>query len=454
MIECISVIGLGHLGAPMAAVLANAGYKVSAADIDAAKVQAMRERRPPVLEPGFEELLRSASTRLTATSDVAEAVRDSDLSFIVVPTPSGKDGSFGLQYVLEVCSVAGGAIREKPTGHVFVITSTVMPGSTGGAIRRKLENESGKLMGQGFGLCYSPQFIALGSVIRNLLHPDFNLIGESDPRSGDILAELYRSVCEGSPPAVRMNFVNAELTKLAVNTYVTTKISFANMLARICEHVPEADVDVVTSALGSDTRIGPKFLRGAIGYGGPCFPRDNAALASAARSVGAEALLAEATDRFNRDQASWLAELVKAYVPPSGTVGVLGLAYKPDTDVVEESHGLYLVNALAADAISVIAYDPLARVDSVRITESAAECVDQSDVVVITTPLDEYRHLDWSTISSAERPRTVVDCWRHYPELDNVEGILYVPLGIGPIESEHGEQSLSLTESSVDRAVS
>ena len=177
-----------------------------------------------------------------------------------------------------------------------------MPGSTGGTLLPALEEHSGKKCGTDFGLCYNPEFIALGSVIRDMLNPDMILIGESDARSGEILEELYQGVCESNPRIQRMNFVNAELTKLSVNTFVTTKISYANMLAQVCETLPGADVDVVTSAIGCDTRIGQKYLKGALGYGGPCFPRDNVAFSALARANGAPALLAEATDQLNRSR--------------------------------------------------------------------------------------------------------------------------------------------------------
>src|SRR5205823_507099 len=172
----------------------------------------------------------------------------------------------------------------------------------------------------------------LGSVVRDMLKPDMILIGEFDQRCGDILEELYAGMCESEPHIQRMNFVNAELTKLSVNTFVTTKISYANMLAQVCETLPGADVDVVTSAIGCDSRIGNKYLKGALGYGGPCFPRDNVAFSALARANGVPALLAEATDQMNRRQVPRLAELILSRLPEGGTVGILGLAYKPDTD--------------------------------------------------------------------------------------------------------------------------
>ena len=161
----------------------------------------------------------------------------------------------------------------------------------GSEIREALERHTGRMVGADLGLCYSPLFVAIGSIVRDMLRPDMVLIGESDEKAGEVLEAIYGRCCNNRPVVRRMNFVNAELTKIAVNTFVTTKISYANMLADICERLAGADVDMVTQAMGSDTRIGSKCLRGAIGYGGPCFPRDNVAFAALARSAGARAWL-------------------------------------------------------------------------------------------------------------------------------------------------------------------
>ena len=260
-------------------------------------------------------------------------------------------GAFSLDYVLSVMELIGEALRGKDSYHLVALTSTVMPGATGGPVRETLEEASGKQAGVDFGLCYSPEFIALGSVIQDFLHPDFLLIGESDERSGAELAEIYRRTVENDPPVAHLNFVNAELAKISVNTFVTTKIAFANMIARICEKLPGADVDAVTSALGLDSRIGAKYLRGAISYGGPCFPRDNIALATLARSLGAPAFVAEATDAGNRDGIERLADIMRLDSSRKCR-GVLGLAYKPNTDVVEESPGVHLLKALGMSAAS------------------------------------------------------------------------------------------------------
>ncbi len=252
-------------------------------------------------------------TDLTATQNIEEATRSTQITFIVVATPSEPNGGFSLRFVLPVCEAIGRVLRSKTEFHLICLTSTVLPGMTGGEVLETLERASGKQVGRDFGLCYSPEFIALGSVIRDFLNPDFLLIGESDSRSGDLLESLYQQVCQNSPAVARMNFVNAEMAKLAVNTYITTKISFANMLARICEQIPEANVDVVTKAIGLDSRIGGKYLKGAISYGGPCFPRDNLALTHLAHEIGAPADIAEATHRFNLSQVSWLADLVQRH---------------------------------------------------------------------------------------------------------------------------------------------
>jgi UDPglucose 6-dehydrogenase len=434
----LSIVGLGKLGAPMAACLAAKGFPVIGVDVDAQKVNAINNAQAPVFEPGLPELLQVAKTRLKATQDILTAVLNSEVTFVVVPTPSEPDGSFSLRYVLQACEGIADALKRKPEWHLVVITSTISPGSMDTAIRPFLEERSGKRSGVDFGMCYNPEFIALGSVIRDFLNPDFVLIGESDERSGQVLEGIYRQVCENDPPIVRMNFINAELTKLAVNTFVTTKISFANMLARICERLPGADVDVVTRALGLDSRIGAKYLKGAVSYGGPCFPRDNLALIATARKVGAPADIAEATDRFNRWQVKWLADFVQEHLPEGGAVGILGLAYKPGTDVVEESVGLLLARELREQRVRVIAYDP-AGVENARrmlgdgviFVNSPQACIDLSDIVVVATPWKEFHSLPGETWERHSPPRVVIDCWRVLRGLEGCGGVIYVPLGKG-----------------------
>jgi len=271
-----------------------------------------------------------------------------------------------------------------------------------------------------------------------MLNPDMILIGESDPRSGELLEGLYKGVCDSNPRIQRMNFVNAELTKLSVNTFVTTKISYANMLAQVCERLPGADADVVTSAIGCDSRIGQKYLKGALGYGGPCFPRDNVAFSALARATGAPALLAEATDQLNRRQVPRLTEIVRSRLPDGGTVGVLGLSYKPDTEVIEESQGLELAKYLASIGFQVVVYDPAAMENAKRqigsavtYAASAAECARQADVLVITTAWAEFKKLTPADLKSGERRPVIIDCWRILPASLFADLTDYLRLGFG-----------------------
>jgi UDPglucose 6-dehydrogenase len=324
---------------------------------------------------------------------------------------------------------------------VVVITSTVMPGSTGGEIRAALEAHSGRQVGEALGLCYNPEFIALGSVVRDMLQPDMILIGESDEKAGDVLQRIYERSCDNKPAIRRMNFVNAELTKIAVNTYVTTKISYANMLADVCDRIPGADVDVVTQAVGSDSRIGTKYLRGAIGYGGPCFPRDNVAFSRLARSLGARSELAEATDTLNDYQVERVVSAIEANLTGTGPVGLLGLSYKPETSVIERSQGVAVLAALLARGHQVVAYDPKALANAqaevktpFTAAATAEACVRAAAVLVVMTPWPEFRALPAEAFARPSR-RTVIDCWRvlSREEVGAVANLQY--LGMGAAES-------------------
>jgi UDPglucose 6-dehydrogenase len=422
----------------MAAVMAHKGHTVVGVDLNPASVEAINAGRAPVNEPGLQDMIHANRERLSATLDYEEAILSTDVTFIIVPTPSDPDGRFSMRYALASAEKIGAALRKKNDWHLVVLSSTVMPGSTGGVMLPALERYSGKKVGSDFGLCYNPEFIALGSVIRDMLNPDMILIGESDPRSGAILEEFYGGVCESGPQIRRMNYVNAELTKLSVNTFVTTKISYANMLAQVCETLPGADVDVVTTAIGCDSRIGTKYLKGALGYGGPCFPRDNIAFSAVARTNGVPALLAEATDQLNKRQVPRLTELILAHLPEGGTVGIMGLSYKPNTEVIEESQGLALAKFIAEKGIRVVVYDPAAMPnaksqlpDSVVYASGVAECAQHADVLAITTPWAEFRSLRPSHLKRSTPPPAVLDCWRLLSRKEFQEAATYFTLGAG-----------------------
>ena len=433
----ISVIGLGKLGAPLAAVLASKGFSVVGTDLHRPYVDSINAGEAPVDEPRLQELIEANRDRLRATMDAAAAVAETDVTFIIVPTPSDESGRFRNSYILTAIEAVGAGLRQKNSYHVVVVTSTVMPGSTGGEIRAALEVASGRSLGEQLGLCYNPEFIALGSVVRDMLSPDVILIGESDAKAGDVLERIYQQSCDNKPAVHRMNFVNAELTKISVNTFVTTKISYANMLADICDRIAGADVDVVTAAVGADSRIGAKYLRGAIGYGGPCFPRDNVAFASLARTIGARAELAEATDLVNRHQVERVVGAILARTTHPGPIGILGLSYKPDTAVVEQSQGVALAGRLIAEGHEVIAYDPkaldnaqAALAGSMIAAASAEECVRRASIVVVMTPWPEFRSIPLSAFTRPQR-LTVIDCWRLFAreEVGTVAEVVYLGQG-------------------------
>jgi UDPglucose 6-dehydrogenase len=418
----IAVVGLGKLGAPLAAVLASKGNDVRGIDVNPEAVRLLNEGIAPVEEPGLQDLVSASHDRLSATTELGAAA-DADVTILLVPTPSDDRGAFSNEHVLAALDEVGRGLRGRDDYHVVVVASTVMPGSCDTEIRPALESASGRRVGETLGLCYSPEFIALGSVIRDMLEPDMVLIGESDARAGEVLERLYASVCENDPPFRRMSLVNAELTKIAVNTYVTMKISYANALADMCERLPGADVAAVTDALGLDTRIGPKYLRGAISYGGPCFPRDNKAFSVFARDLGAEPLLAEATDAVNVAQTDRLARVVQSRLKSGNAVGILGLAYKPDTGVIEESPGVALARLLGNAGYEVRVYDPVATeaaLDALgglaQASSSAAELLEQSDVTVIATPWPEFADLPIEALEREGRSTVVIDCWRQLPE--------------------------------------
>ncbi len=438
----VSVVGLGKLGSPMVACLAEKGYSVIGVDVNPTFVSQINEGKAPVQEPGLGEMLDRNRDRIRATTEYSDAIANSNTTFIIVPTPSEADGGFSLKYVLSSIEHIGAALRNKTEFHLVVITSTVMPGCTEGPIREALEQASGKLCGEGFGLCYSPEFIALGNVIYDMLNPDFVLIGESDQRSGKMLEDIYLNVSNGNPPVSHMNLVNAELAKISVNTFVTTKISYANMLGDICDRIPGADVDVVTAAIGQDSRIGSKYLKAATGYGGPCFPRDNVAFGFLATSVGADPAIASATDVINRKQASRLTGHLLSHIAPDAKVGILGLSYKPDTNVIEESQGLALAKELLSKGFSVILYDPLALDNTRQILGSQPEyamsaqaCVQQADAVVITTPSAEFKKLEPTDFQSANsnKQKLLLDCWRILDRSRFAQVCDYLALGVGPV---------------------
>ena len=448
MKKTYSIFGLGKLGASMAAAIASQGFNVIGVDVNQHVVDQVNAGHAPVQETNLEEMIMANRERLKATLSNNEAIMNSDVSFVIVPTPSDSRGAFSLQYAKWAFREIGRALAEKKGYHLVVLTSTVLPGSTRYGLLPILEQESGKKCGEDFGLCYSPEFIALGSVIHDFLNPDFNLIGESDTHAGDLLENCYSEIMANNPPARRMSLENAELTKISLNTFVTTKITFANMLADLCSRIPGGNIDIVSDALGCDSRIGRKYLTGGLGYGGPCFPRDNVALGFFAKAVDYEASLAVTTDRFNRSMAGRIGDYLSIILQPGSTVTILGLAYKPYSHVVEESQAIYLAKILASGGFRVVGYDPLANemartelTDKAIILDDLHTCLDEADAVVITTPDPEFRALRLADFPQKQPPILVYDCWRILREkLAGSPNIRYIPLGMGVEDEKNADR--------------
>ena len=433
----ISIFGLGKLGASMAAGLASRGFNVIAVDVSKHAVDAVNDGRAPVQETGLAEMIAANRERIRATMSSEQAIENSEISFVIVPTPSDERGAFSIKYAAHAFRAIGKALAKKAGYHVVALTSTVLPGSTRYGLLPVLEAESGKECGPDFGLCYSPEFIALGTVIRDFLNPDFYLVGQFDDRSGETLEAVNRRVCLKDPVVRRMSIENAEIAKIAINSYVTLKISFANTIADLCERVPGGDIDVVSDALGSDSRIGRKYLTGGMGFAGPCFPRDNVALSFIGSHLGANCSLLETNDSYNHSLSNRFVEKLRRIVGVANTVAVLGLAYKPLSHIVENSPGVYLARAMADAGYRVIGYDPLAN-ESARvplqyhalIAESLDQCLQDADAVLVTTRDDAFRNLTAANFLRGRSQVTVVDFWRCLSDsVATAAGIRYVPIG-------------------------
>ena len=360
MEQSISVFGLGKLGCTMMACFAHKGWNVIGVDVNRATVDKVNNGESPIYEPGVAEMIRANRERISATIDPLYAASNSSVSFIIVPTPSIRDGSFSTEYVEIAATNIAKAMRSDDSFKVIVVTSTVLPGDMS-RICRILEDVSGRKCSKDFGLCYNPDFIALGRIVYDFLNPDMILIGESDERSGAIIEDIHRRLADSNPSIHRMNWWNAELSKIALNSYCVTKISFANMLAEICEKMPGGDAGAVSKAVGADSRVGTKYFRPGLPVGGPCFGRDLRAFSQAAGRFNVKASVAEAVDKLNESyRIHRIPEMILEALRERDTdrLSVLGLTYKEDTTLVEEAASISVIRVLSEQGIKINAYDP------------------------------------------------------------------------------------------------
>jgi len=425
--ETLSVFGLGKLGTTMLSCFAHKGWKVIGVDVVQDNVDAINEGRSPIYEPKVNELLESNKERIQATTVAEYAVINSHASFIMVPTPSDGNGLFSTKYVEDVCENIAKAIKIKNAYHTIVITSTVLMGDTA-RIGKMIEDVSGKKMGEDFGLAYNPEFIALGRIVMDFLNPDMVLIGESDERTGDFLESIHNRLTDNDANVYRMNFYNAELSKIALNSFCTLKITFANTIAEICEKLPGGDSEEVLKAIGSDSRIGTKYLNGGLAYGGSCFPRDNRALFYSAKKFGVDMLFCKHTDDLNDyHKTARICELITDLMAEKETdnLAILGLSYKEDTPIVEESTPIEVIKLLSVNGIRITIYDPaameeakkeLGENDHIQYADSALSCIKDQSVCFIATPWEEFSELKANDIlENMNKNPIILDAWGILP---------------------------------------
>lgn len=433
----ISIVGLGKLGATTLCVLASKGFHVIGVDVNEGTVHKINNAISPIYEPGVQELLNENSERITASLDYEEILR-TDMTVIIVPTPSTKKGNFSNKYVEEAIKQIGKVISKKKEYHNVVVTSTVLPGSMEKDIKPLLEKHSGKKVGENLGLCYNPDFIAIGSIIHDMTYPDMILIGESDKKAGDMLELMHDRIVVGkgsiSSKVHRMSLYNAELAKISLNAYVTMKITFANTIAEICEKMPTGNANHVLSAIGDDARIGNKYLKKGLSYGGPCFPRDNKAFSYAADKYHTQSLLSVATDLVNEYEIYRMVDYISDLLSKMKTkdLSVLGLTYKTDSNLTEESASLKIVQKLIDLGINVKVYDPsFPKVKGIKLSKTIEECLMDTKVCFISTPWDEFKNMKENQFTEPmmENP-IIVDAWGIQHGLKNSCNIEYREVGV------------------------
>jgi UDPglucose 6-dehydrogenase len=404
----LCVVGLGRLGLPWALLADAAGHEVRGLDVDRARVETINRRAVDTREPEVAALLGRASCGLIATTDPAEALAGAELSVVTVPTPSQADGSFGLAAVLVAVETIGAHARRLASRHVVVLKSTVSPGATDGAVRPALAAACGHDTAVDIGLVHAPEFHAIGSIVRDIVHPYLVILGGGEEWALSRAQELHRSLAAGSPPVARLDAAGAELAKLASNSYRTMKIAFANSLAELCASYG-SDPVAVCRAVGADPHIGGGYLGPGLPYGGPCYPRDNPALRAAAAAAGVPAPLAEAIEVANERRFRQLEEMVLAAAP--GPVGVLGIGFKPGADEIEGSPALELALRMRSAGREVVIHDPLRTAPGFAVAASLTALLDSCAVVLLAAADERLVAELRAELTARERAPTVIDPW-------------------------------------------
>ena len=433
----IAMIGTGYVGLVSGACFADFGHEVSCIDKDGGKIDGLNHGKMPIWEPGLEALVKSNAERrrLTFTTDLTDGVKGAEAVFIAVGTPARRgDGHADLTFVFQ-------AVRElakviKP-GTVVVTKSTV-PVGTGDQIEKILREEGVTDV----SVASNPEFLREGAAIADFKHPDRIVVGAEDQRAQDVLKEIYRPLFLNRAPILFTGRRTAELTKYAANAFLAVKISFINEIADLCEAV-DADVQEVARGIGLDNRIGPKFLHAGPGYGGSCFPKDTLALLQTADAAGIDQRIVRTTVAVNDERKAAMADRVVRALGgevAGKRIGVLGLAFKPNTDDMRDAPSIPLINGLIDRGAEVAAFDPVAReqaekvFDGITFAADAYGAAESADALVIVTEWDEFRALDLDKLAAAMRGKALIDLRNVYSREEAQEaGLTYSGVGRGKL---------------------
>lgn len=422
----IAVVGTGYVGLVTGTCFAETGNAVTCIDIDENKVKKLSAGQITIYEPGLEKIfLRNIKEeRLSFTTNLAKGVEEAEVIFLALPTPPGEDGSADLKYVLGVAKDLGTII--KPGQYKVVIDKSTVPVGTAEKVEAAIIESSKKVLPAGqslksvgaFDVVSNPEFLREGVAVDDFMKPDRVVIGSSSERARKVMNDLYAPFVRQGNPVIHMDLRSAELTKYAANSFLATKISFMNEIAQLCERLG-ADVDMVRRGIGSDDRIGKRFLFPGIGYGGSCFPKDVQALVKSSEDVNYDFKILNAVMDVNEKQKLHLIPKIKDYFKgdlKGKKIAVWGLAFKPNTDDIREAPALYIIDALLKEGASVEAYDPEAMNnvkqvlgDKIVFAENQYDCLRGADALVIATEWNEFRTPDFLKIVSNLKNKVIFD---------------------------------------------
>jgi UDPglucose 6-dehydrogenase len=416
----IAVIGTGYVGLVTGTCFSETGNTVTCVDIDERKINKLKSGVVTIYEPGLEKLFErnQKENRLNFTTDLADGIAGAQIIFLALPTPPGEDGSADLRYVLGVANDLG-KIMKKGDYKVLVDKSTVPVGTAEKVVAAVIDGSKGSLVpGEDFDVVSNPEFLREGVAVEDFMKPDRVVIGASSHKARQLMGELYAPFVRQGNPIIYMDEKSAELTKYAANAFLATKITFMNEIARVCEKLG-ADVDMVRKGMGSDERIGKRFLFPGIGYGGSCFPKDVQALAKSASEVNYDFRILQSVMEVNEDQKTYLIPKIKTYFQQqlSGRHFALwGLAFKPNTDDIREAPALYIIRELLAAGATISAYDPEAMPnvkqvlgDVITYAASPYEALKNADALIVATEWNEFRTPEFDKIAAALHHKVIFD---------------------------------------------